>query len=73
VFGGIVSGALCTALLSLAKYVADPENTLPDIVFWLLGSLAQIDGAALWVIGPVLAGDRHAGGLRALSRPAGAF
>ena len=56
VFGGIVSGALCTALLSLAKYVADPENTLPDIVFWLLGSLAQIDGAALWVIGPVLAG-----------------
>jgi iron complex transport system permease protein len=55
VFGGIVSGALCTALLSLAKYVADPDNTLPDIVFWLLGSLAQIDGAALWVIGPVLA------------------
>jgi iron complex transport system permease protein len=55
VFGGIVSGALFTALLSLTKYVADPENSLPDIVFWLLGSLTQVDMAAILIVGPVLA------------------
>lgn len=55
VFGGIVSGALFTALLSLVKYRADPENTLPDIVFWLLGSLAQSDPATLRAAGPPLA------------------
>jgi len=42
IFGGLVSSALFTALLSILKYVADPERQLPDIVFWLLGSLAQI-------------------------------
>ncbi|MFT8778188.1 MAG: iron ABC transporter permease, partial [Gluconacetobacter liquefaciens] len=42
VFGGLVSTALFTALLSLLKYVADPDKQLPDIVFWLLGSLTQV-------------------------------
>jgi iron complex transport system permease protein len=57
VFGGIVAGALFTALLSLAKYVADPDNALPDIVYWLLGSLAQVDRASLaMVAAPLLIG-----------------
>lgn len=55
VFGGLVSTALFTALLSIMKFVADPNNQLPDIVFWLLGSLATVDPAALWRIGPLLA------------------
>jgi iron complex transport system permease protein len=50
-FGGLLSGALFTALLSLAKYVADPDSTLADIVFWLLGSLAGVNGHQLMVIG----------------------
>ena len=40
--GGLISNALFTALLSLVKYVADPLNQLPAIVFWMLGSLAQV-------------------------------
>lgn len=43
VLGGIISGALFTALLSLVKYVADPYNQLPAIVYWLMGSLATAD------------------------------
>ncbi|ACB95628.1 FecCD family ABC transporter permease [Beijerinckia indica] len=52
VFGGLVSTALFTALLSILKYIADPERQLPDIVFWLLGSLTQIQLRQL----PLLAG-----------------
>jgi iron complex transport system permease protein len=55
VFGGLVSTALFTALLSIMKFAADPENQLPDIVFWLLGSLAAVQPHELWRVGPVLA------------------
>lgn len=41
VLGGIVSGALFASLLSVAKYVADPYNQLPAIVYWLMGNLGQ--------------------------------
>jgi iron complex transport system permease protein len=43
VLGGIISGALFTAILSLVKYVADPYNQLPAIVYWLMGSLANAE------------------------------
>ncbi|GBQ61607.1 Fe3+-siderophore ABC transporter permease [Ameyamaea chiangmaiensis NBRC 103196] len=42
VFGGLIATALFTALLSSLQYMADPERQLPDIVFWLLGSLAAV-------------------------------
>ena len=47
VFGGLISNALFTSLLSILKYGADPTDQLPNIVFWLLGSLAQIAPAQL--------------------------
>jgi len=43
VLGGIISGALFASLLELVKYLADPYNQLPTIVYWLMGSLAQTD------------------------------
>lgn len=43
VLGGIISGALFSSLLSLVKYMADPYNQLPAIVYWLMGSLAMAD------------------------------
>ena len=55
VFGGLVSTALFTALLSIMKFAADPQNQLPDIVFWLLGSLASVEPGQLWRVGPILA------------------
>jgi iron complex transport system permease protein len=42
VIGGILVGALFTALLSVVKYAADPYQQLPSIVFWLMGSLSNV-------------------------------
>jgi iron complex transport system permease protein len=39
--GGIISGALFSAMLSMVKYVADPSDQLPSITYWLMGSLAS--------------------------------
>lgn len=43
VLGGIISGALFSALLALVKYVSDPYNQLPAIVYWLMGTMALAD------------------------------
>lgn len=43
ILGGIISGALFTALLSIVKYTADPYNELPAIVYWLMGSLQAVE------------------------------
>jgi iron complex transport system permease protein len=57
VLGGILSGALFTSLLSVAKYLADPYNQLPAIVYWLMGSLGQVklDDMA-WAAVPMVVG-----------------
>jgi iron complex transport system permease protein len=43
ILGGILSGALFTSILTICKYLADPYNQLPAIVYWLMGSLGQVD------------------------------
>ncbi len=42
VLAGIIVGSFFSALVSLMQYIADPRDTLPSIVFWLMGSLASI-------------------------------
>lgn len=39
---GIIVSTLFTSLLSMIKYIADPYDKLPVIVYWLMGSLASI-------------------------------
>jgi iron complex transport system permease protein len=41
VLGGVIVASVFSALISFAKYVADPYEQLPAIVFWLMGSLAN--------------------------------
>ena len=41
VLSGVVTSAFFTALVSLIKFVADPDDKLPAIVFWLMGSFAS--------------------------------
>lgn len=41
VLGGVIVSSVFAALISFAKYVADPYEQLPTIVFWLMGSLAS--------------------------------
>jgi iron complex transport system permease protein len=40
ILGGIVTGALFTALVSVVTFIADPRDTLPVIVYWLMGSFS---------------------------------
>lgn len=40
VLAGIVIDALFAAGVSLVQFIADPEDSLPAIVFWLMGSFA---------------------------------
>ena len=39
VLAGIMIGSLFSALISLVKFTADTESTLPAITYWLMGSL----------------------------------
>ncbi|MGF9662584.1 iron ABC transporter permease [Arthrobacter crystallopoietes] len=57
VLGGVVTGSFFSALVSLVTYIADPNTTLPAIVFWLLGSVASATYAKVLVaLIPVLLG-----------------
>ncbi|MCR4628111.1 MAG: iron ABC transporter permease [Clostridium sp.] len=42
VLSGVIVAAFFEALISLVKYIADPQNTLPAITVWLMGSLASV-------------------------------
>ncbi|WP_370576026.1 FecCD family ABC transporter permease [Methanomethylovorans sp.] len=57
VLSGIIVGSVFTALISLAKYVADPYDELPAIVFWLMGSLVDVRYKdLLWIVAPMFVG-----------------
>ncbi len=50
VLGGVISSSLFTSLLSILKYSADPNDTLPAIVYWLMGSLAFSDKNSVFLL-----------------------
>ena len=55
VLAGVVTSAMFAALTSLIQYVADPEDKLPAIVFWLMGSFSTAGYDELaWLLPPVL-------------------
>ena len=57
ILGGIISGALFTSLLSVVKYLADPYEQLPAIVYWLMGGLSSVDRVTVVATcGPMLVG-----------------
>jgi iron complex transport system permease protein len=57
VLSGIIVAAFFSALLSGAKYVADPESKLPAITYWLLGSLNGISTRSLaMALPPIILG-----------------
>lgn len=54
VLAGIVMGAVFTALISLIKYTADPEDKLPTIVYWLMGGLSGVGYRDLAFAAPII-------------------
>jgi iron complex transport system permease protein len=41
ILAGLMVSAICNAIGSFIKLAADPNNVLPEIVYWLMGSLAK--------------------------------
>jgi len=57
ILGGILVSTFFTSLISLIKYVSDPYSKLPDITFWLLGSMSSVDNEGLiFLLSAVIAG-----------------
>jgi ABC-type Fe3+-siderophore transport system, permease component len=58
ILSGIILSGFFAALVSLMQYLADTEETLPNIVFWLLGSFATANWHKVLIIAlPVVAGS----------------
>ncbi|MCW4017074.1 MAG: iron ABC transporter permease [Candidatus Bathyarchaeota archaeon] len=54
VLSGIIVGSFFSALVSFLQYIADPTDTLPAIVFWLMGSLSSVTASTMQVAIPVI-------------------
>lgn len=54
ILSGMIVGALFSALISLMKYVGDSEFKLPDITFWLMGSLSAVTMDDLKFVAPII-------------------
>lgn len=52
VLAGVVVSSLFQALLSIVKTLADPDDALPSITFWLMGSLGKADRQDVLVLLP---------------------
>lgn len=44
---GMIVSALFQAFVSAVKYTADPDSKLPEITYWLMGSIAKVTWADL--------------------------
>jgi iron complex transport system permease protein len=55
VLSGVVVAAFFSALLSGIKFVADPENKLPAITYWLLGSFNAATLRSVAIVLPAIA------------------
>lgn len=54
ILGGVVVSSLFSALVSLIKYVADPNDVLPVITFWLMGSFSNSTVRSLYTGVPMI-------------------
>jgi iron complex transport system permease protein len=51
----VVVGTMFSALISATQYFANPDNTLPEITFWLFGSLDRVTNGGLVVPAVIVA------------------
>lgn len=54
ILSGMVIGSLFSAFVSLLQFVADPNSSLPAIVYWLMGSFATATWDRLLIAAPGL-------------------
>lgn len=53
ILSGMLIGSLFSSLVALLKFVADPTEKLPQIVYWLMGSLSNITYESILMILPL--------------------
>lgn len=53
ILSGMLIGSLFSSLVSLLKFVADPTEKLPQIVYWLMGSLSGVGYDAILAVLPL--------------------
>lgn len=55
ILAGMIVGALFAALVSVVQFIADPNTSLPAIVYWLMGSFSTATWPRLWLAVPGMA------------------
>lgn len=56
ILGGTIVSSVFSALISLMKYVADPATQLPNLVYWLMGSLSSVGWKQYAAVVPIAIG-----------------
>ncbi len=54
VLAGVIVSAIANAVISLLKLVADPTSKLPEITYWLMGSMAGVGFDAIALGAPLI-------------------
>ena len=54
VLAGMIVSSMFGSFVAITKYIADPYRQLPEITFWLMGSLASIDSDAIIIAVPIV-------------------
>lgn len=54
VLAGVIASSLFNAIGSLLKYTADPQDKLPEITYWLMGSFTSATYKKLIVGSPLI-------------------
>jgi len=54
ILAGIIVGGFMAACISLIKYFADPQTTLAQITYWLMGSFANSKMSHVYIFAPVV-------------------
>ncbi len=54
ILSGVISGALFTAMLSVIKYLADPYDQLPAIIYWLMGGFSMVSLSTMMSLAPAI-------------------
>jgi len=55
ILSGVIVGSLAFAVTTTLKYAADTADQLPEITYWLMGSLSKVDLNALLISLPFMA------------------
>ncbi|MBQ6585376.1 MAG: iron ABC transporter permease [Coriobacteriales bacterium] len=56
ILGGTIVSSVFSALISLMKFIADPSTQLPNLVYWLMGSMASVGWEQLLAAIPIFLG-----------------